>query len=87
MDLMIQDKVYVLSEKPADRYGLMRFNLIQQGSDDKPHSMSFDPVKYRDSVVPGWGCSCKGWIIKRGPTRTCKHVIAVSQAFPHLRVG
>lgn len=83
MEVNIKDKCYTLAQKPADRYGILRFDLVEKGSDAKPYSISFDPLKYKDSIVPGWGCSCKGWIIKKGEIRNCKHVVAMAQLYPH----
>ena len=71
-------KSYSLVQKPSDVYGLLRFNISEVGSETKPYSISYHPDKYKDSAVIGWGCSCKGWTIKRGEKRDCKHIRAVS---------
>jgi hypothetical protein len=71
-------KVYALVQKAADAWGILRFNISEVGSEAKPYSISYHPDKYKDSAVSGWGCSCKGWTIKRGEKRDCKHIRAVS---------
>lgn len=72
MQLEIKGTVYNLSQKPADRWGELRYNLSKEGQ-EKPYSMSVSSHLYKDSAIPGYGCSCKGWIYYR----KCKHIEAL----------
>ena len=72
-----ETKIYSVNSLPSDRYGILRYSLIQPETNTR-YSLSYDPNKYQDSVIPGWGCSCKGWTIKRGLFRKCKHVTAMA---------
>ena len=69
------EKVYTLTTKPADIWGVLRFDIVEQGSDAKPYSISYHPDKYTDSKTKNWGCSCKGWVFHR----KCKHITAVAK--------
>jgi hypothetical protein len=80
--LIIKGECYECVSKSPDRYGIIRLDVRKEGSEEKPYSISYHPEKYQDSVVKGWGCSCKGWIIKRGEVRKCKHVVAIAEAMP-----
>lgn len=68
----VKGELYTLVSKQADRWGEYRFNLSKEGQ-DKPYSMSVSSTLYRESAIPGYGCSCKGWIFHR----KCKHIAAL----------
>ena len=72
----IKGGMYLLSQKSADRYGEYRFDLLKE-EDGKVYSLSISSTLYRDSTIPGYGCNCKGWTIKKKPLRDCKHIQAL----------
>ena len=74
IQVVINGDMYNLARKPADKWGEHRFNCWKEGQ-EKPYSLSVSSKLYRDSIVPGYGCSCKGWIYHR----KCKHVLKLAE--------
>ena len=62
---------YILTPKKLDKEGdLFRGDILQEGSESKPYSLSISSTDYKSSNIPGYGCSCKGYRFHR----KCKHI-------------
>ena len=70
MNVEIKGDIYTLTHKSPDKWGELRFNLIKEGMEE-PYSLSVSSTRYKDSAIPGYGCSCKGYIYHR----KCKHIL------------
>lgn len=64
-------------EISRDSGGYPVFDLYKSGA-SKPYHIHFHPDRYTDSELVNWGCSCKGWTMKKGnKPRVCKHLTAL----------
>lgn len=80
--LPIKGELYTLTQKQPDRWGELRFNLIKEGM-EKPYSLSVSSTLYKDSAIPGYGCSCKGWVFRR----KCKHIEALREMVSRMQAA
>jgi hypothetical protein len=65
---------YLLEKTESNGGQALRMKLIKP--DGKHYIIAYNPdnANSRDSLVPGWSCSCMGWVMKRGAVRRCKHL-------------
>ena len=62
----------------------LRIEVRKPGA-SKPYIVVYNPNSYGESIIPGWACSCLGWINKRGDVRKCKHLTGLEETL--LQVG
>jgi hypothetical protein len=61
-------------EKTENKNGSTLRMECRKPGQEKPYIVAYNRNAHGDSAHEGWGCSCPGWINKRGAVRKCKHL-------------
>lgn len=74
---------YKLVQTDNKNGSLIRLEMSKPGQ-AKPYVVAYNPSAHSDSAHEGWGCSCPGWIFKRGAVRKCKHLDMIANSLKSL---